>query len=109
MKKLACALFAVVLTLTLVGCVTIVKSETKVVEATIIEADRDPMMTFGKTVKPADYDILLKYGDIETWIDVSRSEYNEYKDLVGATIEVNLIIDYYDDGTIKHRLTLIEE
>ena len=109
MKKALCMLFVVTLILTFVGCAKVVKTETKVVEATIVEVDRDPMMTNGKFVKPADYDILLKYEDIETWIDVSRSEYWKYKDLVGTTIEVNLVIIYYDDHTIKQSIRLIEE
>lgn len=109
MRKVLCMLFAIILTLTLVGCAEVIKTETKVVEATIVEVDRDPMICTGKVVIPADYDILIKYEDIETWIDVSRSEYDKYKDLVGTTIEVNFVIDYYDDNTIKHHLKLIEE
>lgn len=109
MKKVLCMLFAVILALTLIGCAKVIKTETKVVEAIIVEVDRDPMMTTGKVIKPADYDILLKYEDIEDWIDVSRSEYNKYKDLVGTTIEVNLVISYYDDDTTQKCLKLIEE
>lgn len=108
MKKVLCMLFAMIFTLTLVGCAKVIKTETKVVEATIIEVDRDPIRTIGKVTHPADYDILIRYEDVETWIDVSRSEYNEYKDLVGTTIEVNLVIDYYDDNTIKRCLRLMD-
>lgn len=109
MKKVLCMLFAIILTLTLVGCATVVNTETKVVEATIIDVDHDPMMPIGKVIKPADYDILLKYEDLEVWIDVSRSEYYMYEALVGTTIEVNFVVEYYDDNTSKQYLTLIEE
>ena len=108
MRKVLCMLFAIILTLTFVGCAKIIKTETKVVEATIVEVDRDPMMMVGKVIKPSDYDILLKYEDVETWIDISRSEYEKYKDLVGTTIEVNFVVDYYDDNTIKQYLELME-
>jgi uncharacterized lipoprotein YehR (DUF1307 family) len=108
MKKALCMLFAVILTLNLVGCAKVVKTETKVVEATIIEVDCDPAMKVGTAFEPADYDILLKYEDVETWIDVSRSEYDKYEDLVGTTIKVNLVIIYYDDGIIKQYLEIEE-
>ena len=108
-RKALCMLFAVILTLTLVGCAKVVKTETKVVEATIVEVDRDPMRMIGKVMHPADYDILIKYGDVETWIDVSKSEYNKYKDLVETTIQVKLVVDYYDDNTIKRCLKLLED
>jgi hypothetical protein len=108
MKKALCMLFAIILTLNLVSCAKVVKTETNVVEATIIEADRDPARKVGAAIEPADYDILLKYEDVETWIDVSRSEYDKYEDLVGTTIEVNLVISYYDDGTINQYLEIEE-
>lgn len=99
----------IILIVSLVGCASIVNTETKVVEATIVEVDRDPMIYTGKVIIPADYDILIKYEDVETWINVSRSEYDKYKDLVGTTIKANFVIDYYDDNTIKRYLELIEE
>ena len=108
MRKALCVIFVVILTLAMFGCAKIIDTETKVVEATIIEVDRDPMMLVGKVIHPADYDIRLQYEDITAWIDVSRSEYEKYKDLVSATIEVNFVVDYYDDGTVKRYLRLID-
>lgn len=108
MKKVLYILFAIIMIPALGGCAKIVNTETKVVEAAIIEVDRDPMIIAGKTCIPPDYDILLKYGDIETWVDVSRSEYYKYESLVGTNIEVNFIVEYYDDDSIKQYLALIE-
>lgn len=109
MKKVLCMLFAMFLVLTTVGCATVINTETKVVEATIVEVDKDPMIWTGKTAIPADYDILVRYENIESWIDVSRSEYDKYEKLVGTAIEVKLVVDYYDDNTIKQYFVLIEE
>jgi hypothetical protein len=109
MKKALCMLFSVILTLTLVSCAEKIKTETMVVEATIVDVDCDPMRRVGTTYRRADYDILLKYEDITTWIDVTRSEYEKYKYLVGTTIEVNFVADYYSDNTMKQYLKLIEE
>ena len=108
MKKVLCMLFIVILTLTLISCAKVIKTETKVVEATIVKVDHSPMRIIGKVIYPADYDILIRYEDIETWIDVTSSEYDKYKNLVGTTIEVNFIMDYYDDNTIKRYLKLIK-
>lgn len=109
MRKVLCMLLVVILTLSMAACARLVKTETKVVEATIIEVDRDPMRMVGKVIHPADYDIRIQYEDIKTWIDVSRSEYEKYKDLVGTTMKVDFVVDYYDDGTIKRYLRFIEE
>jgi hypothetical protein len=109
MKKVLCMLFTIILVFASVGCASVINTETKVVEATIVDVDRDPVRYVGNTPMPADYDILLRYEDVETWIDVSRSEYNKYKDLVGTTITVNLVITYYNDNTIKRHLVLMEE
>lgn len=115
MKKILCILLLILLTLPLVGCAEIIDTKTEVVEATIIDVDYDPMwfqpVKVGKVnsmiTHPADYDICLKYENIEQWIDVSSAKYDVYKELLNTTIEVNLITDYYDDNTIKQRLELI--
>lgn len=109
MKKILYALLLTILMVTLVGCAKIVNTETRAVKATIIDIDRDPPRNIGKTHRAADYDIFLKYEDIETWIDISRTEYNKYKDMVGATIDANLIVDYYDDDSTVQYLRLPEE
>lgn len=108
MRNVLCMTVAIILILSMTACAKLVKTETEVVEATIIEVDRDPMLVAGKAIVPPDYDIRLQYGDITDWIDVTRSEYEKYKDLVGTTIEVNFVVDYYDDGTIKRYLRLID-
>ena len=117
MKKILCILLSVVLMFSLVGCAEIIDTKTEVVEATITDVDRDPMwiqpIKAGKVTTfithPADYDICLKYNDIEEWLDVSSEEYDMYEDLVGTTIKVNLVTDYYDDNTTKRYLALTEE
>lgn len=109
MKKILYALLLTILMVTLVGCAKVINTETKAVKATIVEIDRDPPKNIGKTHRSADYDIFLKCEDIETWIDISRAEYDKYKDLVGTTIDANLVVDYYDDDTMVQYLELPEE
>lgn len=117
MKKLLCVLIIVILMFAIVGCAKIIDTKTETVEATIIDVDYDPMwlqpIRSGKVTTiithPADYDICLKYKDIEEWIDVNSSEYDTYKNLVGTSIKVSLITNYYDDGTIKQHIELIGE
>lgn len=118
MKKLLSILLSTTLMFAMVGCAKLIKTETKAVEAIIADVDYDPLYlqpVYNAATKttitithPADYDILLKYEGIENWIDVSSSEYDKYKELVGTTIEANLITEYYDDETIKQYLELIE-
>lgn len=111
MKKFLAIILIGVIVLSLFGCAEIINTETEIVKATIIEVDKDParVTMAGKipVTHPADYDILLKYEDIETWIDVTRDEYYKYEDLVGTTIDAKLVINYYDDNTIKYRLELM--
>lgn len=113
MKRFLAIILAGVIMLTLFGCAAVINTETEIVQATIVEVDRDPMRVTmaGKVpiTHPADYDILLKYEDIETWIDVTRDEYYKYEALVGTTMDVNLVTDYYDDDTVKQRIELVEE
>ena len=109
MKKIFTLLLTLLLCVSFVGCAEVVNTETEVVTATIADADRDPVRLIGRVTHPADYDILLKYEDIEEWVDVSSSTYSEYKELIGTTIEVNLITTYYDDGTQQQWLEFIEE
>ena len=108
-NRLLCVLVLMIFAFSLCGCAKIVDTKTEIVEATIVDIDRDPTICTGKVTIPADYDICLQYADIEIWVDISKSEYNRYKDSVGTTMEVKLITTYYDDGTIKRSLDLIEE
>lgn len=111
MKKFLATILTGAIVLSLFGCAEVIDTETEIVKATVVDVDRDPMRVTmaGKVpiTHPADYDILLKYEDIETWIDVTRDEYYKYEDLVGTTIDAKLVIDYYDDNTIKQRLELM--
>lgn len=107
-KSLLCVLLSIILCVGLAGCKKVVNTETEVVEAEIIDIDRDPMRPMGTAIIPADFDILLKYEGIELWVDISRDEYHKYEDSVGTTIEVNLITTYYDDGTQKYSFELIK-
>jgi hypothetical protein len=113
MKRLLVIVLACVITLGLFGCAAVINTETELVKATIVDVDKDPArVTMAGKVPishPADYDILLKYGDIENWIDVTRDEYEKYEDLVGTTVEALLITDYYDDNTVKKRIELAED
>jgi hypothetical protein len=108
-KKLACILISILIIFSLVGCASVVSTKTEMVEVVIVDIDKDPMICTGKVVIPADYDILLKHSDLEVWVDISRSEYDIYKDLVGTTMTAELITTEYDDGTIKRQLELLED
>ena len=108
-KKILCAVVSILIIFSLVGCAEIINTETEIVEVIIVDADKDPMISTGKVTIPADYDILLKYEDLEAWVDVSRDEYNYYKDLVGNTIKVNLVTTYYDDGSVNRTFELTED
>ena len=109
LKHLLCVLFSMLLCVGLFGCAKVTNTETEVVEAIIVDVDRDPMRMVGKVTIPPDYDILLKYEDITMWVDVSRDEYYEYEHLIGTTIDVNLVTAHYDDGTVKQHFELIQE
>lgn len=113
MKKYLAIILCCLMMLVMVGCAQIINTETEIVKATIVEVDRDParpsMVGKVTVVHPADYDILLKYGDIEEWIDVTEEEYYKYETLVGTTIDAMLVTDYYDDDTVKQRLELVKE
>lgn len=113
MKRFLAIILIATLMMTVVGCAEIVNTETETVKATIIEVDKDPARTTmaGKVpiMHPAYYDILLRYENIETWIDVTRDEYYKYAVLVGTTIDVMLVTVYYDNDTVKQRLELVEE
>lgn len=113
MKRFLAIILAGVIMLALVGCAAVINTETEIVQATIVDVDKDPTRTVfaGKTpvVYPADYDICLQYESVETWIDVTRDEYEKYEDLVGTTVEALLVTDYYDDNTVKKRLELVED
>lgn len=112
MKKILAIILTCVVVLSLVGCAEVINTETETVKATIVEVDRDPMRVTmaGKIMvtHPADYDILLKYEDIEAWVDVSRDEYDKYETLVGSTVDAKLTTVYYDDDTTKQYLELME-
>ena len=113
MKKILAIILTCVVVLSLVGCAEVINTETETVKATIVEVDRDPMRVtlVGKVMvtHPADYDILLKYEDIEAWVDVSRDEYDKYETLIGSTVDAKLTTVYYDDDTTKEYLELMEE
>lgn len=113
MKKFLVIILACAVVLSLAGCAEIINTKTEIVEATIVDVDRDPMRVTmaGKVpiTHPADYDILLKYEDIEAWVDVTRYEYDKYETLVGSTVNAKLTTVYYDDDTTKQYLELIKE
>ena len=57
---------------------------------------------------PAKYCVTVTYGHISTTRD-SQAFYNKYKDNIGAIIECELITTYYDDGTSKQTLRILED
>lgn len=113
MKRYLAIILCCLVVLSMAGCAQVINTETEIVKATIVEVDKDParvtMAGNDPISHPADYDILLKYGDIEEWIDVTEEEYYKYEALVGTTIDAMLVTDYYDDDTVKQRLELVKE
>ncbi len=97
----------------LVGCSKIISTETETVKATVTDANYRCSLILpiqcGKTVihrtQPARYEITVKYGTVSTTIN-DRNLYNEYKDKVGSTIECELIIEHYDNGTTSQELKI---
>lgn len=88
----------------LTGCSQVVSREVLQVEAFIVEADYDPFIRVGSVYSGPDYDILVRYGGKEIWIDVSRQVYYQYKDRVGCTVEMYHVTDKYDNGLISQYL-----
>lgn len=90
-------------------------TETQEVEATVTDVDykgawSQPVWT-GKTMilipHPAQYKVTFTYENVTLTVD-DKDLYDFYKDNVGATIKCDLIIEYYDDGSIEQTLKLKE-
>lgn len=94
-------LLSIIMMLSLDGCVETNNMEIRTVKAIVVEVHYDPVKVVGETMYPADYDVKLQYEDIEVWFDITLSEYAKYKDLVGTSTDVNLVIDCYGDRYLE--------
>lgn len=95
MKKILCILLLTALMLTPSGCTETNNMGNRTVKAIVVEVHYEPVKVVGKAMYPADYDVKLQYEDIEAWFDITLGEYAKYKDLVGKTTDVNLVVDCY--------------
>jgi hypothetical protein len=120
MKKIISVIFIIalitVVLLCFTGCAELINTETKEVDAAITDvyykgAWVQPIST-GKSMimitHPAQYKVTFEYEDVTLTVD-NKKLYDFCKDNIGATAKCNLIIEYYDDGTVHKTLELKEE
>ena len=110
-KFITLLLLVSILITCLPGCAKVVKTETTVVEATVIDTHYRGMwlqpVICGKVTTfithPAKHNVKLQYKDYETTVN-NKDLYDQYKDNIGAIVECNLVTTYYDDGTSETKL-----
>lgn len=116
MKKIVSITLIAVLLICCTGCSELINIETKEVDAVIADvyyksAWVQPIST-GKTMimvtHPAQYKVTFEYEDVTLTVN-NKKLYDFCKDNIGATVKCNLIIGYYDDGTVRKTLELKEE
>lgn len=116
MKKIISITLIAVLLICCTGCSELINIETKEVDAVITDvyyksAWVQPIST-GKTMimvtHPAQYKVTFEYEDVSLTVN-NKKLYDFCKDNIGATAKCNLIIGYYDDGTVRKTLELKEE
>jgi len=90
-------LFGVLTFALLTGCAE--EYENTTVEATIVEKDYDAPSRLKKKRKSAEYDVVVKYKDIEKEFD-NKELYKKVK--VGQKIKVNYKTGYDKDGKLVH-------
>lgn len=110
-KFIILLLLITILTTCLPGCKKVLRTETKVVEATVVEtyhrgAWMQPIWN-GKFYTyihhSAKHEVTLKYENYKITVD-NQDLYNKCKNNIGSTVECNLVTTYYDDGTTKTKL-----
>ncbi len=95
----------------LTGCAKVIQTETKIVNATVVETYHKAAWTqyvwTGKVLIPiyhkAKYEVTLQYKDYKIIVD-NQDLYNQCKDSIGTLVECNLVTTYYDDGTSETKL-----
>lgn len=116
MKKIISILLITFMLLYLVSCAELISTETQEVEATVTDVDYEgawsqPVWT-GEMLMlipyPAQYKVTFTYENVTLTVD-DKDLYDFYKDNVGATVKCDLIIEYYDDGSIEQTLKLKED
>lgn len=109
MKKIiSCLILSLFIGVMITGCKTCISSETFKDEAVIAKTDYTPSsivsVPVGKIISPiihpASYDVTLSYNGIEYQFDNSDL-YNYCKDHEGESIQVDISIDKFDDGTTR--------
>lgn len=112
MKKInSIILILLLVTLMFSGCAELVRSETTTVEAVVTDTyHRNAWMQpirAGKVTTfvrhPAKNCVVVEYEEVTLTIN-DIDMYEQYKDKIGTTIQCELIVDYYDDGTCKRHL-----
>lgn len=112
MKKLLILILTLTISLPcLVSCAKLINTETQEVDATVTDVYYKKkwvqMIYTGKTMVPithrAQYKVTLAYENVTLTVD-NKEFYDLYKDKVGSTIKCDLIIEYYDDGSISRIL-----
>ena len=111
MKKIiSCFILSLFIGVMITGCKTCISSETFKDEAVIVKTVYTPTriayVHTGKVTSPiiypdpASYDVTLSYDGIEHQFDNS-SLYNYCKKHEGESIQVDISIDKFDDGTTR--------
>ena len=109
MKKIiSCLILSLFIGVMITGCKTCISSEAIEDEAVIVKTDYTPStivcVPVGKIISPiiypASYDVTLSYNGIEYQFDNSDL-YNYCKDHEGESIQVDISIDKFDDGTTR--------
>jgi hypothetical protein len=104
------------LSISLVGCDEIIRTETKEVEVAIVDSYYSPPWSqpiwtgkfFTYMPHPAIYQITVEYGGVE--YDLNSSElYETYKNRIGETVTGILEIIYYDSGHVYREIVWLKE
>ena len=112
MKKInSIILILLIVTLMFSGCAELVRSETMTVDAVVTDTyHRNAWMQpirAGKVTTfvrhPAKNCVVVEYEEVTLTIN-DKDVYDQYKNNIGAIVQCELVMDYYDDGTCKRYL-----
>lgn len=98
------------------GCAELINTETQEVDATITDVYFKSawvqLIPTGKTMvtvtHPAQYKVTFEYEGVTLTVN-NKKIYDFCKENIDCTVKCNLIIEYYDDGTVRKTLELKEE
>ena len=107
-KNISCLILSLFIGVMITGCKTCISSETfkdeAVISKTVYTPTRIAYVHTGKITSPiiylASYDVTLSYDEMEYHFDNSAL-YNYCKKHEGESIQVDISIDKFDDGTTK--------